>query len=190
VTAGILFVSAVADPARRATFDEWYDRVHLPGRMTVPGFRRAWRFQELTDNPVAATACIYELDSPEVLDSEPYLDLQAETADDTAVHLVGLTFHRIVGELAASPRSLARGEVWPRGPGAIVRATLERRHQEPSDELAVDPAWLYTIEWGGAPAQLRLEDADPKANFDRSDCAYATWLFGVVAAFVGSSSGE
>ncbi|HSA88622.1 MAG TPA: hypothetical protein VLF42_01870 [Burkholderiales bacterium] len=50
-------------------FNAWYDTEHLPERLAIPGFRSARRW--LRGGIYLAT---YELDSPEVLQSKPYLD--------------------------------------------------------------------------------------------------------------------
>ena len=39
----------VADPAKRAAFDDWYRREHLPDAMKVFGAQKAWRFWSDTD---------------------------------------------------------------------------------------------------------------------------------------------
>jgi hypothetical protein len=39
----------VADPAKRAAFDVWYQREHLPDAAKSFGVVKAWRFWSLTD---------------------------------------------------------------------------------------------------------------------------------------------
>jgi hypothetical protein len=41
--------ATVADPTRRAAFDEWYRREHLPDAAKAFGVTKAWRFWSLTD---------------------------------------------------------------------------------------------------------------------------------------------
>jgi hypothetical protein len=41
--------ATVADPAKRAAFDEWYSREHLPDAAKAFGVNKAWRFWSLTD---------------------------------------------------------------------------------------------------------------------------------------------
>ena len=42
--------STIADPAKRAAFDDWYRREHLPQAMAAFGAERAWRCWS-ADNP-------------------------------------------------------------------------------------------------------------------------------------------
>ena len=41
--------ATVADPAKRAAFDEWYRREHLPDAVKAFGVKKAWRFWSVTD---------------------------------------------------------------------------------------------------------------------------------------------
>jgi hypothetical protein len=41
--------ATVSDPARRAAFDAWYSREHLPDAVKSFGAEKAWRFWSLTD---------------------------------------------------------------------------------------------------------------------------------------------
>jgi hypothetical protein len=41
--------ATVADAAKRAAFDEWYHREHLPDAAKAFGASKAWRFWSLTD---------------------------------------------------------------------------------------------------------------------------------------------
>ena len=36
--------ATVADPARRAAFDKWYENEHLPDAVKSFGVKKAWRF--------------------------------------------------------------------------------------------------------------------------------------------------
>jgi hypothetical protein len=46
-----LFVvrAVVADPAKRAAFDDWYHREHLPDVIKALGAAKAWRFWSAND---------------------------------------------------------------------------------------------------------------------------------------------
>ncbi len=44
--------ATVPDPSRRAAFDAWYAREHLPDAMKVFGCDRAWRYWSVTDPAV------------------------------------------------------------------------------------------------------------------------------------------
>jgi hypothetical protein len=41
--------ATVADPAKRAAFDAWYSREHLPDATKSFGAKKAWRYWSLTD---------------------------------------------------------------------------------------------------------------------------------------------
>ena len=41
--------ATVADPARRAAFDRWYETEHVPGAVKAFGVSEAWRFWSLDD---------------------------------------------------------------------------------------------------------------------------------------------
>ena len=69
-TTGVLAIWIDADPDRDALFQRWYLREHLAERVGVPGFRRGARFRSLSD-PHRYFA-MYDVDSPDVLDSAPY----------------------------------------------------------------------------------------------------------------------
>jgi hypothetical protein len=47
----IVFIvrAAVSDPAKRAAFDAWYSREHLPDATKSFGATKAWRYWSLTD---------------------------------------------------------------------------------------------------------------------------------------------
>jgi hypothetical protein len=47
----IVFIvrAAVSDPAKRAAFDAWYSREHLPDATKSFGASKAWRYWSLTD---------------------------------------------------------------------------------------------------------------------------------------------
>lgn len=66
---GLLLTLTEPPPAMDEEFNAWYDTEHLPERLAIPGFRSARRW--VRGGIYLAT---YELDSPEVLQSKPYLD--------------------------------------------------------------------------------------------------------------------
>jgi hypothetical protein len=41
--------ATVADPAKRAAFDRWYSREHMPDAMKSFGAEKAWRFWGLSE---------------------------------------------------------------------------------------------------------------------------------------------
>lgn len=44
--------ATITDPAKRATFDAWYTREHMPDAVKSFGVQRAWRCWSLTDPSV------------------------------------------------------------------------------------------------------------------------------------------
>lgn len=49
--------ATVADPSRRAAFDTWYEREHLPDAARSFGVTRAWRFWSLGDPAIHQAVC-------------------------------------------------------------------------------------------------------------------------------------
>jgi len=73
MASGLLFVyTDVGDgPVAEAEYHDWYDHEHGPARLTVPGLTGACRY-EAVDDLTPRWLALYELDSPEVLDSAEY----------------------------------------------------------------------------------------------------------------------
>jgi hypothetical protein len=56
-----------ADPSREAEFNEWYDKIHLPDVLEMPGIVRATRF--VNSDPDAGPGkflATYEIDSADI----------------------------------------------------------------------------------------------------------------------------
>ena len=79
----LLIVTAEIDPAVEADWNRWYDEVHLPEALTCPGVLRGTRYLaardasltdhgEKTADSARVYAAVYELQSPEALDSEAF----------------------------------------------------------------------------------------------------------------------
>jgi len=58
--------ATVADPARRAAFDKWYENEHLPDAVKSFGVKKARRFWSLTDPGVHQA--MYQFDGEASLD--------------------------------------------------------------------------------------------------------------------------
>ena len=85
MAAGLFYVYTEAGSVDEAEFHDWYDHEHGPARLTVPGFGRALRYQAL-DGAKPPWLALYELDSPDVLDSPEYKAVVANASDrDKAV---------------------------------------------------------------------------------------------------------
>jgi hypothetical protein len=68
---GLLLVMNEVAPEMEGEFNRWYDEEHISERLTCPGFISARRFQALEGEP--KYLALYELESPDVLQSEHYL---------------------------------------------------------------------------------------------------------------------
>ncbi|NWG24050.1 MAG: hypothetical protein HXY30_06465 [Pseudorhodoplanes sp.] len=69
---GLLLFMTDVNPALEEEFNRWYEKEHLPERMAVPGFLNARRFR-CVEGPGPKFLALYDLESAEVLRSEPYL---------------------------------------------------------------------------------------------------------------------
>jgi hypothetical protein len=80
MAAGLFYVYTEPGSVDEAEFHDWYDHEHGPARLKVPGFRSAYRYHALDDQKPPWLA-LYELDSPDVIDSPGYKALAAEASD-------------------------------------------------------------------------------------------------------------
>lgn len=83
---GLLLVMIGVDAAHEDELNRWYDEEHFPERKAVPGFINGRRFTALEGTPKYLAT--YDLDSPAVLQSEPYRKIAARTpwTERLAVH--------------------------------------------------------------------------------------------------------
>jgi hypothetical protein len=58
--------ATVADPEKRAAFDEWYRTEHVPDLAKSFGVKKAWRFWSLTDPSLHQA--MYQFDDEAALD--------------------------------------------------------------------------------------------------------------------------
>ena len=72
---GLLLMMTDIDPANEEDFNRWYEEEHLGERMAIPGFINARRFTALEGGP--KYLALYDLESPEVLQSPPYRHIVA-----------------------------------------------------------------------------------------------------------------
>ena len=80
MAAGLFYVYTEPGSVEEAEFHDWYDHEHGPARLMVPGIRAAYRYRALDDGKPPWLA-LYELDSPNVLDSPEYKALADEASD-------------------------------------------------------------------------------------------------------------
>ena len=74
---GLLLVMMEVPPEHEDELNRWYDEEHLPERVACPGFLSARRFTALEGSP--KHLALYELESPDVLNSEAYRRLTEPT---------------------------------------------------------------------------------------------------------------
>jgi hypothetical protein len=70
---GLLLTITEPPPAMEEEFNAWYDEEHLAERLAIPGFRSAQRWVAGVPPGGGKYLATYELDSPAVLSSAPYL---------------------------------------------------------------------------------------------------------------------
>ena len=58
-------------PEKEREFNQWYNKVHVPEVLTVPGFLSGRRFQRVSGDEIKYMT-LYELESLDVLKSEAY----------------------------------------------------------------------------------------------------------------------
>jgi len=130
-------------------FNAWYDEEHLPERLAIPGFRSARRW--VAGSTYLAT---YELDSPEVLSSPPYL-LRYQNQTPWSRRCLGkcVTFKRWACEQLepgmADPHPAARGLVYGPKVEPLSGVLQSRRFVADSGESLV-LCELATAEQGSA----------------------------------------
>ena len=73
---GLLLVMMDIDPEHEDDFNRWYDEEHIPERAAIPGFLTGRRYKAVHGGP--KYLAIYEIDNPEVLDSEEYMYASGE----------------------------------------------------------------------------------------------------------------
>lgn len=73
---GLLLVMMDVDPEHEEDFNRWYDEEHVAERLSVPGFVSARRFRAVEGAP--KYLALYELEGPEVLDTDAYRYWHAE----------------------------------------------------------------------------------------------------------------
>jgi hypothetical protein len=71
---GVLALWNGVEPSRKAEYDAWHTREHVPERVGVPGMRGARRYHRLS-GPLPEYLTLYALDNTRVLTSEPYRKL-------------------------------------------------------------------------------------------------------------------
>jgi hypothetical protein len=98
---GLLLVAIDVEPRHEAELDRWYDEEHIAERMAIPGFLRVRRFVALEGGP--KYLALYDLESPEVLDSAAYRHAAGPGATPMTRHMQTL-FNPMVRNVYAQIR--------------------------------------------------------------------------------------
>jgi hypothetical protein len=77
---GLFYVYTDPGTVPEAEFHDWYDHEHGPRRLKVPGFGGGYRYGAL-DEAKPPWLVLYDLDSPDVLDSPEYQALGATASE-------------------------------------------------------------------------------------------------------------
>jgi hypothetical protein len=94
----VLFSEMTPAPAWEAEFNAWYDDEHIPLRVACPGFVGAQRYR--ADGRPGYLA-VYDMDSPEALQTPEYTAVKTQPTDLTARMLRDVTgFTRYIGVLS------------------------------------------------------------------------------------------
>jgi hypothetical protein len=136
---GLFYVYTDPGPLPEAEFHDWYDHEHGPARLTVPGIRGADRYRAL-DDLAPPWLALYELDSPDVIDSPEYKALSAHASErDKSIGAGLTTLDRRVYEQLSSDGPGLDG---PAGSAPVLLSVALSVPAEAEDDMA---AW-YTQE--------------------------------------------
>jgi hypothetical protein len=106
---GLFYVYTDPGTVPEAEFHDWYDHDHGPRRLSVPGFLGAYRYGAL-DDAKPPWLVLYDLDSPDVLDSPGYQALAASPSErDKAVGPGLATLDRRIYTQLSSDGAVADG---------------------------------------------------------------------------------
>lgn len=154
---GILAIWNDCRAGTQSEYEAWYRGEHLPERLSIPGFRAAWRFRAIEGEPEYFT--FYETDTPEVLFSTAYVE---RVNDPTP-----LTRRIMSGVFANATRALLTSVAgWGLLRGAFAVSVrfdahpgdgLESRLRELATREDVLRAELWTATRREAPAVLSAE---------------------------------
>jgi len=142
-------------PEMEGEFHDWYDGEHLPGRLAVPGFLTGHRLVCLEGWP--RYVAMYDLESLDVLKSEPYLAIAGKNASPWARRIIG----RVHGYSRNLMRQLYPGAGLFGAQGEPARVLL-LRFKTPGEAAAQEILPGLEMLFGGRPetAQFRLFRAE------------------------------
>ncbi len=165
---GILAIWNDCRPGTQREYEAWYRGEHLPERLSVPGFRAAWRFRAIEGAPEYFT--FYETVNPEVLFSAAY---EARVNDPSA-----LTRRIMSGVFTNATRALLTSTAsWGvlRGAFAVSLRFEARRAQSWIVAWRPSPGVTMSCEprCGGPPAPPRPRSCPPSRQLRGPDKSVA-----------------
>lgn len=179
---GLLLVMIGVDGQHEDELNRWYDEEHFPERMVCPGFQNGRRFTALQGAPKYLAT--YDLDLPEVLESEAYRRIAARTpwTERLSVH-----FNPIVRNVYVEIRPPATKGKRPTGDGLLLvaidvdpehEAELDRWYDEEhiAERMAI-PGFLRARRFRaleGGPKYLALYDLESPAVLESAAYRHAT----------------
>jgi hypothetical protein len=109
---GLLVVLTEPDEGYEELLNRWYDDEHLAERVEVPGILSARRYVAVEGEP--KYLAMYELDTPAVVQGEPYLEKKRHPTpltEDVEAHvrMVRNVYAEITPRMAGGPGPLADG---------------------------------------------------------------------------------
>jgi hypothetical protein len=125
-------------------FDAWYDTEHMPERVVVPGVRSARRYVDCTGGTLSLA--VYELDSIDVLHSEPYLAVSGRNYSPWSRRIVAKCQSSIRYEVSVLAR-VAGHNAQPEN--AIMLDALSLRPDAPHDAERLCRDYVDRV--GGSP---------------------------------------
>jgi hypothetical protein len=164
---GLLLTITECPPAMEDEFNAWYDDEHMAERLSIPGFLSARRWVADCKPGEGKYLATYELASPEILDSAPYLArFNNQTPWSRRCLGKAVVFRRWAMEQlrpgAADSHPAAKAVMLVCGnastEGLVVPGALQARHFLASSGTPAHVA-LFDLAWPGTQNMPALDDS-------------------------------
>lgn len=108
MTSGVIFAWSTPVEGSEQSFHEWYDKEHIPSRVSLPGIEGARRYANVASGETAQFSVRYDVSDIAVFDSAEFKQLRTNPSDETR-RVIGNTvdFDRFVGE-----EIISQGNTW------------------------------------------------------------------------------
>jgi hypothetical protein len=154
---GFLLVLMQPPPSFEEEFNAWYDTEHIPERLAVPGFETGLRYVCISGAP--RYLAMYDLASPEVVETPAYLDVSFENSSPWTQRIV-----RKVRVWRSAGVQLYPGDART---GRAARVLLLRFRALPAEaEVAVVRGMRANFENRAETLQMRVFAYDSGAGID------------------------